>query len=119
MIAVQAQSILQRRHPEMQLSPLKSAEPEPLPDQPPAMDDQAIAEHIAAAAARRAAFREALDDRAGVMIPAEDPDYEPDGEAWPAQRHAQRGAILQPPVPVMPPAPRLAERELADREAGI
>lgn len=101
-LAVTADSELRRRHPEQRLEPLRSAEPEPA-DEPPT-------------SAGRAAFRERLQERQGVMVPAEDPDLEPLGEAWPGLHGRQRDAVLQPPKPDLRPSPQVTER-LPDREA--
>ncbi len=51
-----------------------------------------------------------LDERGGVRVPSEDPDYEDDGVAWPAWVGRDREAILQPPKPEMHPAFAVAER---------
>ena len=44
------------------------------------------------------------------MIPDEDPDYEPVGEAWPAMAAREREAILQPPKPDLGPPEPVAAR---------
>jgi len=63
---------------------------------------------------QREAFREQLEARQGVQIPAEDTSYAPEREAWPpASPQHRRDAVLQPPKPEMRPA---LEVELADRE---
>ena len=49
------------------------------------------------------------------MIPAEDPDYEDLGPAFPAWAGPDRDAILQPPKPQIQPSPRILERA-ADRD---
>lgn len=108
--AVQADSLLRRRHPEMPLEPVRSAEPEPLPDQLPARTDEARQQHAALAAESLAVFRAEIDNRAGVLVPHEDPDLEPEGEAWPDLRRPHRDAILQP-RPVMPAPRRRPEPE--------
>jgi hypothetical protein len=54
-------------------------------------------------------------------VPAEDHELQDEGEAWPALRPPERGAILQPPPPEMTLSPRLTEcmpTYEADREAG-
>ena len=71
---------------------------------------------ITKTAEQRAAFRARVQDRQGVMVPSEDPDYEPEGEAWPSWPTRDREAILQPPKPDLRPSPRLIEHA-ADREA--
>jgi hypothetical protein len=55
------------------------------------------------------AFRAEIDNRAGVLAPHEDPDYEPEGEAWPDLWRPHRDAILQPPRPIMPAPSRQPE----------
>jgi hypothetical protein len=50
------------------------------------------------------------------MIPAEDPDYEHAGPAFPAWATSRTDAILQPPKPRIQPSPRILE-QVADREA--
>jgi hypothetical protein len=99
--AVQADSLLRRRHPEIPLEPLRSAEPEPLPDQLPARTSETRQQHAALVAESLAAFHAEIDNRTGVLLPHRDPDYEPEGEAWPDLRQPHRDAILQPPRPVM------------------
>ena len=70
-----------------------------------------------AVAGQRAAFRQDFEQRLGVMVPAEDPDAEPEGEAWPAWLPAHREAILQPPKPEMRPAEPVIQRAEAEAEA--
>ena len=72
-------------------------------------------EWITRLAAERRAVRERLDERKAVRIPSPDPDYEDEGEAWPAWTDRDRDAILQPPKPQMQPAPEVAERAAAGR----
>ena len=68
--------------------------------------------HAAMVAERLARFRAEMDSRAGVLIPHEDPDYEPEGEAWPDLGRPRRDAVLQPPRPIMkPPQQRTPERD--------
>ncbi len=100
--AVQADALLRRRHPDMRLEPLRSAEPEPLPDVLPEPSADANTQHAGLVAERLAAFHAEIESRAGLLIPSEDPDYEPDGEAWPDLTRPHRDALLQPPRPVMP-----------------
>jgi hypothetical protein len=119
LLAVQADAELRRRHPDLEIEPLASAEPEPAPDElPPVTDADTAARHGEAVAVQRAEFRQALGDRLGVMVPSDDPDAEPEGEAWPAWLPAHREAILQPPKPEMRPARQVAERAHVQAEAG-
>jgi len=117
-VAVLADSELRRRHPDLELQPLRSAEPPARGPEAPAPPAAPAEITVLAEEARRQreAFREQLEARQGVQIPAEGPDYAPEGEAWPAawpQRH--RDAVLQPPKPEMRTAlevERAAEREI-------
>jgi hypothetical protein len=109
-LAILADSELRRRHPDLDLEPLQSAEPEaPGPELPPTPATEAEAATLAAQAERaRAEFRERLEARQGVMVPAEDPDWQREGKAWPAAWPARdRDAVLQPPKPEMRPAPEV------------
>ena len=49
-------------------------------------------------------------ERQTLMVPAEDPDYEDLGPAFPAWTGPDRDAILQPPKPQIQPSPRILER---------
>jgi hypothetical protein len=117
LLAVQADATLRVRHPDLRIEPLRSAEPEPAPEELPQLTEAAVTEHVAAVEARRAQFAARLEERIGVMVPAEDPDYEPEGEAWPAWQPARRDAILQPPKPQIRPAQRLAEHAGLEMQA--
>jgi hypothetical protein len=71
-------------------------------------------------AEQRRAFQEKLEQRQNVMVPAEDPDYDYLGQAWPWQER-DPDAILQPPNPEIRPfsvIERLPGREIPDPEAG-
>ncbi len=125
-LAVAADSELRRRHPDQRFEPLRSAEPVVTDHE---RDQLALAqgaesyetpEWITRLAAERRAVRERLDERKGVRVPSQDPDYEDQGEAWPAWTARDRDAILQPPGPQMQPAPAIAQRaaqECLKREA--
>jgi hypothetical protein len=116
-LAVMADSELRRRHPGIDLDPLRSAEPDPAPDELPAVTDaETAAAHEVATRARRAAVRATIEERAGVMVPAEDPDCGYEGEAWPVARQPDRDAVLQRPLPELRPAPHVLEQ--AQLEAG-
>jgi AAA domain len=54
-------------------------------------------------AEREAVFAAVMADRQSLMTPAEDPDYEDLGPAFPAWTGADRDAILQPPQPQIQP----------------
>ena len=126
--AVAADSEYRRRHPETDLPPLRSAEPEPLGEEErqelvfDAETPQETPEWVRELVARRAATREKLEAWRGMRVPhAEDHELEDEGEAWPALVARERNAILQPPKPEIKPAELVAEmardREPAGREA--
>ena len=122
-LAVAADAELRRRHPGQNWPPLRSAEPEPGPDLETSQDGvpaspQAANETerlIEDLAARHREFSETLAERQSLMIPAEDPDYEHAGQAFPAWATPDTDAILQPPKPSIQPSARILER-VADRE---
>ena len=116
-LAVMADSELRRRYPGIELEPLRSAEPEAAPDELPAVtDERTVAEYAELVAARRAAVQAAIEERRGLMVPAEDPDYGYDGEAWPAYQRPDRDAVLQPPKPELRPSQKVIEH--VEAEAG-
>ena len=87
------------------------------------LDLAPVAEHyetpewIAGLAAERRAARELLDERKAIRIPSVDPDYEPEGAAWPVRADRERDAVLQPPKPEMQAAPAVLQR-IPDLQAG-
>jgi hypothetical protein len=122
-LAVAADAELRRRHPGQYFPPLRSGEPEPAtqtrrdeltvnPDQPPGE----IGQWISDLASRHRTFADRLADRQSQMIPPEDPDYGDLGPAFPAWTRPGRAPILQPPMPEIPPSPRILERVM-DRDA--
>ena len=122
-LAVAADAELRRRHPGQYFSPLRSAEPEPAthtqraeltltPDEPPGGIDQWISD----LAAGHRIFAGQLADRQSQRVPSEDPDYGDLGRAFPAWPSPRREPILQPPIPEIPPSPRILERAI-DRDA--
>jgi hypothetical protein len=127
-LAVAADAELRRRHPGQHFSPLRSAEPEPAtgaqrddltltPDQPPGEIDQWIKD----LAAGHRTFAGQLADRHSQTVSSEDPGYGDLGPAFPAWPSPRREPILQPPMPEIPPSPRILERAIdrdADWEAG-
>jgi hypothetical protein len=117
-LALAADTELRRRHPGQPIEPVRSAEPEEQA-QPPVggwLDPQATAQHEEQARAAREAFAEKVQERQAMLVPDEDPDYEPLGPAWPEAAPWERDAILQPPPPQMPAASGIARE--AEREAG-
>jgi hypothetical protein len=69
-------------------------------------------------AARHREFADRLAARQTLMIPAEDPDFEDLGPAFPAQADPGRDAILQPPKPQIHPSERILER-IGDRDLNV
>jgi hypothetical protein len=125
-LAVAADSELRRRHPDQRFEPLRSAEPAVTDHErgqlalTPGAESYETPEWVLRLATERRAVRERLDERKGVRVPSQDPDYEDQGEAWPAWAARDCDAILQPPKPQMQPAPAIAERaaqEYLKREA--
>ena len=115
-LAIAADNELRRRHPELRLDPLRSAEPEPVTAAEQAelvlAPDKEIADTggwITDLAAQRKIFAEKLTERKSLMIPAEDPDYGDLGQAFPAFP-AGKDAILQPPKPMIKPSQMVIER---------
>ena len=109
--AVQADAVLRRRHPELQLEPLRSAEPDPLPDELPNRSPAAGERHAALVAERLARFRGEMEMRGGLLIPDKDPGYMPDRAARRVLCGPRRDAVLQPPRPPMKPPTMHRERE--------
>ena len=113
-LAVAADAELRRRHPDLRIEPLQSAEPGPVSDidrdQAALAPDRKIAEMAAwirDLAAQRQAFRQKIEERQGLMVPSEDPDWSNLGEAFPAWQALGRDAILQPPKPQITPSARI------------
>jgi hypothetical protein len=126
-LAVAADAELRRRHPAEPWHPLRSAEPQPTigPDD----DNLAVAsegsfakdewwQQVEDMAARHREFAHKLAGRQSLMIPAEDPDFEDLGPAFPAWPSPDRAAILQPPKPEIPAAGRILEH-IAGRDADV
>ena len=122
-LAVAADAELRRRHPGQYFSPLRSAEPEPAtgtqrdelaltPDQPPGEIDHWISD----LAAGHRTFAGQLADRQSQTVPSEDPGYADLGPAFPAWPSPRKEPILRPPMPEIPPSPRILERAI-DRDA--
>ena len=77
-----------------------------------------MAQWVRDLAAQRQAFREKLEERQALKVPAEDPGWEDLGYAFPAWNPPERDAILQPPKPEIQPAAKIlamaGDREAAD-----
>jgi hypothetical protein len=126
-LAVAADSELRRRNPDNVIEPLRSAEPRPPEDDQVTLTPSAdqfqrpeTPEWVTELAEQRRAFQEKLEQRQNVMVPAEDPDCDYVGQAWPWQQR-DPDAILQPPKPEIRPfsgTEHRAGREIPDLEAG-
>jgi hypothetical protein len=121
-LAVAADAELRRRHPGQQHPPLRSAEPPPTAEVQGAEltltageEIPELGQWITGLAAQRREFARRLAERQSLMIPAEDPDYEDQGPAFPAWQGAAKDAILQPPKPQIQPSPQILER-VTDRD---
>ena len=68
-----------------------------------------MADWIRDLAAQRQAFREKIEERQGLMVPNEDPDWGDLGEAFPAWQAPGRDAILQPPKPQIIPSAKILQ----------
>jgi hypothetical protein len=89
-------------------------------DQAASPDDdmEQTAQQIRELAARHREFADKLAQRQSLEIPAEDPDYENHGPAFPSWTGPQPDAILQPPKPQIQPSQRILERT-ADRDPDL
>jgi hypothetical protein len=115
-LAVAADSELRRRHPGQPWPPLRSAELELAhpdesgdPARAPEEDRQRAARQLIELAARHCEFADKLAERQTLEMPAEDPDYENHGPAFPAWTGPYPDAILQPPKPEIQPSQRILE----------
>ena len=115
-LAVAADAELCRRHPGQQFPPLRSAEPQPATHEQrdeltltAGKEIPQLGQWIADLAAQHRAFTAKLAERQSLMTPAEDPDYENLGPAFPSWAGPDRDAILQPPRPQIQPSPRILE----------
>ena len=115
-LAIAADAELRRRHPDLRVKPLHSAEPVPVGeidcDKLTSAPDQKIAEMAAwirDLPAQRQAFLGKIEERQGLMMPSEDPEWEHLGEAFPAWQAPNRDAILQPPKPQITPSAKILQ----------
>ena len=121
-LAIAADAELRRRHPNLRIKPLHSAEPAPVSDidreeltLTPGKKIGEMAAWIRDLTAQRQAFRERFEERQGMMVPSEDPDWGDLGEAFPAWQAPGRDAILQPPKPQITPSAEIL-RLLQERD---
>jgi hypothetical protein len=121
-LAIAADAELRRRHPGQRFEPLRSAEPIVSNEErrqvvlAPRSETHQKPQWVTRLVAERRAVSERLDARKTVLVPGEDPDNEPLGQAWPAWTERDRDAILRPPKAEMQPAPAVLHR-LADMQA--
>jgi hypothetical protein len=115
-LAIAADAELLRRYPDLRIKPLRSAEPVALSDidrnqliSAPNQKIDEMAAWIRDLATKSLAFREKIEERQGLMVPSEDPDWGYLGEAFPAWQMPGRDAILQPPKPQITPSARALE----------
>jgi hypothetical protein len=118
-LAVAAGAELRRRHPDIRIEPLRSAEPAPLNDTDrgqlhlaPYKKPTELAGWVRDLAAQRQAFREKIEERQQLKIPSEDPDWEDLGEAFPAWSLPGRDAILRPPKPLITTSSKILQLAL-------
>jgi len=126
-LALAADAELRRRHPDQAFAPMRSAEPEPVTAAEhddlvlvPGEKIREMAPWVAELGARHRAFAEQLAERQSLTIPHEDPDYGDLGQAFPAWATPDKGAILQPPKPLIRASARVLARAAgrdADAEA--
>jgi len=123
-LAIAADAELRRRHPDQRTGPLRSAEPAPASETEReelalAPDEKIgkMAQWVRDLANQRQAFRDKIEERQGLKVPSEDPDWEDLGEAFPAWNRPERDAILQPPKPEIQPAAKILELA-REREPG-
>jgi AAA domain/TrwC relaxase len=121
--ALAAHDEYMRRHPDSDLQPMRSAEPEQLTEDQDKQLHKPAGEYeapgwLADMAERTRAANEELADRRSMEMPHEE-DHEWEGSrAWPVSPALHRDAILQPPPPQIKSAAEVAERAReADREA--
>ena len=67
---------------------------------------------------RHREFSARLAERESLRLPADDPDFEDVGPAFPAWTEPARGAILQPPKPQIYPSELTLDR-IADRDLSM
>jgi hypothetical protein len=116
LLAINADAELRRRHPDLKIKPLHSAEPSPVRDtdrdQLALASGQEIGEMaawIGELAAQRQAFREKLDERQRLIVPNHAPEWDNLGEAFPVRQAPGRDAILQPPKPQIASSARILQ----------
>jgi len=118
-LAVASDAELRRRHPGQRLEPLRSAEPVVTEQEREQLvlvagsDSYQTPEWIAELAAERRAVRERLAGRGGLRMRGAERDRDGIAASWPGRAARTGGAILQPPAPVMRPAPAMMRQRAA------
>jgi hypothetical protein len=126
-LALRADAEYRRRCPDAELEPLSAGESEQDAGTAEAVLPEPLSEAEAADRAARMAqarerFQAEAEARANVLVPHEDPDLEPIGEAWLVRQSWARDAVLQPPKPEIRPAEGVLEASAArdaEQEAGL
>jgi hypothetical protein len=116
-LAVAADTELRRRHPNQRFAPLRSAEPQPTPqDQRDELtmsvgkEPKEMGQWIKDLATEHHTFADRLAERQSMRIFSEDPDYADLGQAFPQWIGRGKDAILQPPKPQIRPSARVLDR---------
>jgi conjugative relaxase-like TrwC/TraI family protein len=111
--AIAAEMELRRRHPERHIEPLRDAGPAAVSEEEhaQAVRGDKIPEWVTRLEEAREAFTAETEARQNVMVPGEDHEWEPEGEAFPGPPGKDPDAILVPPKPEMPPSERVIERQ--------
>jgi hypothetical protein len=110
--AIAADMELRRRHPERHIEPMRDAGPTPISEEEhtAAGRGDKIPEWVTRLEEAREAFTTEMEARQNVMVPAENHEWEPEGEAFPDRRARDPDAILVAPQPEMPPSERVTGR---------
>ena len=110
--AITAEMELRRRHPGQHIEHLRDAGPAAVSQEEHAEAGRGdkIPEWVTRLEEAREAFTAEMEARQNVMVPAEDHEWEPEGEAFPSRPTRDPDAILVPPQPEMPPSERVTER---------
>jgi SAM-dependent methyltransferase len=110
--AITAEMELRRCHPGQHIEHLRDAGPAAVGQEEHAEAGRGdkIPEWVTRLEEAREAFTAEMEARQNVMVPAEDHEWEPQGEAFPGRPTRDPDAILVPPQPEMPPSERVTER---------
>ena len=124
-LAAAADAELRRRHPAQPWLPLRSAEPEPMSEAQGdnlvatlGVNTEAMAGQVSELAVQHREFASTRAERQSLAVPAEDPDFEDLGQAFPTWAVPGRDALLQPPKPQIHPSEQVMGR-IANRSLDI